>query len=129
TVVMLASMIRNTIIRSIPGISRMLLILCLLLVPFILQAQPGDSPRPGDRLDKSVLGEQETDPFQKELMSTVFPIERSIDPTSYRLGPTDQVLISASILTQGFPTTVSIDNSVVLPRGLGVLSVEGKTLA
>jgi protein involved in polysaccharide export with SLBB domain len=60
------------------------------------------------------------------------PVERSVDPDHYLLGPSDQLIVSIpalDYLSDGgeFPVIVSADNIVGLPRGIAI-DVRGMTL-
>jgi protein involved in polysaccharide export with SLBB domain len=108
---------------------RLAFVLILVLVrPALLSAQLEDGgivPKSGEdifqtmKLDKS--------PAASNL--PVVPIERAIDPAWYRLGPNDLLTISLQTgAGEGaIPVTVSVDNTVLIPRG-PVLDVKGMTL-
>lgn len=61
------------------------------------------------------------------------PVERSIDPALYQLGPNDQLLVTIpglEMFAEGgeFPVIVSADNVVALPRGVAI-DTRGMSLA
>ncbi len=99
-----------------------------------LSAQPqpvtGDPGSSGG--SKSLFGTVEPGKVAGDL-GEVAPIERSVNPTSYRLGPNDQLLLAIPTLESDgagqIPLLVSLDNTILLPRGLGLIDVSKMTLA
>lgn len=72
---------------------------------------------------------QTSNPFKDISSSLINPIERVIDPEEYMLGPNDQLILSIPVLDDAnVPLIVSSDNSIVLPRGFGIISLKGKSL-
>jgi polysaccharide biosynthesis/export protein len=62
-------------------------------------------------------------------LATASPVERSINPESYLLGPTDQLMLSIPNEMADIPLAVSLDNTVSVPPGFGLVDVRGMTLA
>ena len=112
----------------------------LLLSAFILlligvgtlgaQQGGGGSPGPGSGtdLDEVFGGEEGSSTFSSGSEQQTRPIERSVDAASYRVGPLDKLLISASGLSSSLPAVIGYDNRLVLPRGLTPVDVTGLTL-
>ena len=103
-------------------------LIAMFALPALLRAQPDDggiTPRSGEdvfetlKLDKGTAASS----------LPVVPIERAIDPAWYRLGPNDMLTISLQTgAGEGvIPVTVSVDNTVLIPRG-PVVDVKGMTL-
>lgn len=99
----------------------------------VLLAQP--KPVTGEQgssagSDESPFGKVEAG--QAVDLKEILPIERQINPENYRLGPTDQLLLSIPGFEQAnggqFPLAVGMDNTVLLPRGLPLVDVRGMTL-
>ena len=97
-----------------------------LALPLRLGAQPtAGAKTTEDDLFKTPPQSARTSDFGK----TLPPVERPINPATYRLGPNDQLLLSLPIVEPGeFPLTVAMDNTLLLPRGFALLNVEGMTL-
>ncbi len=93
-------------------------------------AQPG-GPTTGSTFDIETLLEE--DRGIVSIFGTtggeVLPVERSVDPAQYRVGPNDKLLISSSGLGVRIPAIVGYDNILVLPRGLAPIDVTGLTLS
>ncbi len=114
--------------RSLFGVRGRLLLLLLVVVPCSLSAQ---QIVPGSRTqeDPSIF-KVERSPITSSGSSDLPPIERPIDAETYRLGPNDQLVISLPLIEPGeFPLVVSLDNTLLLPRGFALLDVQGMTLA
>lgn len=92
----------------------------------IAQPTPSVSKGSGDDLVlKKTEGQGRSSQFGAELP----PVERSIDPAQYRLGPNDQLLLALPMIEAGeYPIVVSADNNVLLPRGFPLVNVRGMTL-
>jgi protein involved in polysaccharide export with SLBB domain len=105
---------------------RLFLAMLALALPLRLAAQPtGGAKTTEDDLFKTTPLPTRTSDFGKALP----PVERPINPATYRLGPNDQLLLSLPIVEPGeFPLTIAMDNTLQLPRGFALLDVEGMTL-
>ncbi|MEO5930645.1 MAG: SLBB domain-containing protein [Candidatus Kapaibacterium sp.] len=105
----------------------LLLLHLLVLVPWTLAAQTTVGGKVKE--DEAVFKKADA-PSSGSLGAALPPVERAINPETYYLGPTDQLLLSIPIIEQGeFPIVISMDNTVLIPRGLGLVNVEGVTLA
>ena len=116
-------------IESTPRSSatRLFALLLALLLPVVLSAQPttvGGRSTEDEALFKSTPLTSRLGDLDKALP----PVERPINPATYRLGPNDQLLLSLPIMDGEIPLTVAMDNTLLLPRGLALLNVEGMTL-
>lgn len=102
------------------------LCVCGILAPAVTTAQPTPSKGGGDDLVlKKTEGQGRSSQFGAELP----PVERSVDPAQYRLGPNDQLLLALPMIEAGeYPLVVSADNNVLLPRGFPLINVRGMTL-
>ncbi len=104
--------------------------LCVLgmLASAVATAQPTPSASKGggdDLVLKKTEGQGRSSQFGAELP----PVERSVDPAQYRLGPNDQLLLALPMIEAGeYPLVVSADNNVLLPRGFPLVNVRGMTL-
>lgn len=104
--------------------------LVLLLLPVLsvaLFAQPDEpiAPRTGSELFERI---QSSTGAQTSNLPLV-PLERAINPEHYRLGPNDLLTISVQTgaTEMTLPMTVSVDNTVLIPRG-PLVDVRGMTL-
>lgn len=71
-----------------------------------------------------------TNPLKELSSSAVTPVERLIEPNEYLLGPSDQFLLNIPAFDDAsIPIMVSADNTIVLPRGLGLVNLKGKNLS
>lgn len=113
--------IARRLLRSIP------VILLVVLATLPAAAQGGGTPG-GSRTSESVLGSDEKEsPFGETTEAS--PIERSVEPTTYRVGPSDRLLISATGRPVPIPAVVGYDNVLILPRGIPPVNVTNMTLA
>lgn len=122
-------------VRIVPSLLRAAVLLLLLIAgAATLLAQP--KPVTGEQTTSA--GSQES-PFGKMEagkavdLKEILPVERQINAATYRLGPTDQLILSIPGFEQTnggqFPLVVGMDNTVLLPRGLPLVDVRGMTLA
>lgn len=91
-------------------------------------AQPGDNPTAGGELEKILGGKEASKKFSSSTDGEKLPVERRVNPDFYHPGPNDQILISASGLTEPIPVMIGLDNSLVIPR-FQPIDVNGLTLA
>ncbi len=91
-------------------------------------AQPGDSPTAGGDLEKILGGKEASKQFSSNTEGEQIPIERRVNAAFYYVGPNDQILVSASGLTEPIPVVVGLDNTLVIPR-FQPIDVDGLTLA
>lgn len=101
--------------------------LILLLSGTPSTAQPDTPPTAGGNTLDDLLGGENAPSFPTT-GSQEMPVERSVDPNSYRVGPNDQLMISSTGNAFSIPVVVGYDNTIVLPRGIAPLNVEGMTL-
>jgi protein involved in polysaccharide export with SLBB domain len=98
----------------------------------LLRAQPKSAPAPspvvGTTSGESIFSSPDKG-LTSDRTGPTAPIERPVDPTTYRLGPNDQLLLSIPFLEAEVPLYVTLDNSLALPRGFGLINVGGMTLA
>jgi protein involved in polysaccharide export with SLBB domain len=109
---------------------RLLPILAVLLIaPVLAFAQSkGVSGIPGaSSADNPLTNQTDTRSLLTDPSKSLPPVDHPIDPNSYLLGPNDQLIVSLPILERDFPVIVSMDNTLVLPRGF-MVNVQGMTL-
>lgn len=105
---------------------RLLPLLTFLALTLQLHAQPASTGRSSD--EEMIL--KKTDVPGRSANTELPPVERPIDPARYRLGPNDQLVLVIPLFEGGeYPIIVSLDNTVVLPRGFPLVDVRGMTLA
>jgi len=115
--------------RSRCRVRERLLLVLLVVLPLSLSAQPV-VPGARSQEEQSVFKRTETANPLANLSSELPPVERPIDPEVYQLGPNDQLILSLPLIEPGeFPLVVSMDNTLLLPRGFALLDVDGMTLA
>ncbi len=117
--------------RTLPGSLFLLLMLLIGAIPTTSAlGQRGGSTGPGGLPDvESLLGDDgNQNPYLTEGEGGP-PIERSVEPSTYMVGPSDMLLISASRRSAPFQAVVGYDNTLILPRGLTPVNVSGMTLA
>ncbi|HVZ41258.1 MAG TPA: SLBB domain-containing protein [Candidatus Kapabacteria bacterium] len=106
-----------------------LVLLLTSLFPAMLAAQPSSPVSKGqsdDLIIKKSDGQGKSATFGQDLP----PLERAVDPALYRVGPNDQLLLSIPLIEPGdFQLVVSVDNTILLPRGFPLINVKGMTLA
>lgn len=116
-------------LRSLFGIRERLLLVLLVVLPFSLSAQTVTSGSRSQE-EQSILKRTETANPLSNLSRDLPPVERPVDANLYRMGPNDQLILSLPLMEPGeFPLVVSIDNTLLLPRGFALVNVEGMTLA
>lgn len=122
--------------KSPPFFCRLLsLLLGIALLPFAFwtaAAQPGtggtSTPTSGGDLQKLLGGQTAAEQFTASRDQQGLPLERRINPDVYRVGPNDQLVISASGLSDPIPVVIGLDNFLIVPRFRPV-NVEGLTLS
>jgi protein involved in polysaccharide export with SLBB domain len=94
-------------------------------------AQPGGAIVPGIKGGELPFSGSSMSSRQTLLsqLGTASPVERPINPESYLLGPTDQLLLSIPTEMADIPLVVSLDNTISVPPGFGLIDVRGMTLA
>ncbi len=103
--------------------------LSAILLPALLVAQPS-SPVGKSKDDDLILKKSDGQSRSSAVGADLPPIERPIDPTRYMLGPNDQLLLSIPLIEGGeYPIVVSLDNTILLPRGFPLVNVRGMSLA
>lgn len=98
----------------------------------VAQPEPVTGDAPASSGSKSLFGSMQAGTLGKS--KDIAPIERRVDPETYRLGPNDQLLLAIPALegensTGGYPLSVGMDNMLLLPRGFPMIDVNGMTLA
>ncbi len=102
-----------------------LLLFFLMVLPSF--SQGGGTPG-GSRTVESMLGSDDKESPYGETTEAA-PIERSVEPSTYRVGPSDRLLISATGRPTPIPVVVGYDNVLILPRGIPPVNVTDMTLA
>lgn len=96
-------------------------------------AQPGGTgststtPTTGGDLQKILIGQSAASQFPSIDDQQGMPVERRVNPDVYRVGPSDQLVISASGLNDPIPVVIGMDNFLILPR-FRPIDVNGLTL-
>lgn len=94
-------------------------------------AQPGGSTSPptaGGDLQKILEGKSAAESFTAAGNQEAMPVERRVNPDVYRVGPNDQLVISATGVAEPIPVVVGLDNMLIIPRFRPV-DVNGLTLS